>query len=114
MIKPLRLKQHDLQPHYYAKVKNADGSTPDITGATIYCTMRKGSDTPKIDRQTTGINITDGPKGDFEYRWQEEDTDTPGKYSIEFEINPPAGGKFTIPAKKNSAIVLIGESEDAQ
>jgi hypothetical protein len=115
MIKPLRLKKNDLQPYYYGKVANADGSSPDLTGAEIYCTMKKaGGATPKIDRQTTGVIITDGLKAEFEYRWQAGDTDTPGKYSIEFEIDPPAGGKFTIPVRQDAAIVLITESEDDQ
>lgn len=113
MAKPVELKKNDLQPYYYGEVKSSSGAAVNITGATIYCTMRAGSATPKINRQTTGITITDGPNGLFEYHWQAGETDTTGKYNIEFEINPVAGGKFTVPKRPDDAIVLILEALDA-
>jgi len=111
-IKILHLKQHDLQPYYYAEAKDSDGNAITITGATIYCTMKAMSGAIKINRQTTGVTITDGANGQFEYRWQSGDTDTVGRYKIEFEINPASGGKFTLPVDEQ-AVVHIHEALDA-
>jgi len=109
------IKKNDLEPYYYAQVKDADGNVVNITGATIYCTManaRTGS--RKINRQTTGINLSTPVSGEFEYQWQSGDTDSVGKYYIEFEINPASGGKFTLPSKpEDRAEVHVIESLDA-
>lgn len=117
-VKALYLKVNDLQPYYYAQVKDSNGSVVSLAGATIRCTMRLiNSSTLKINRQTTGINVTDAANGMFEYRWQVGDTDTIGKYYIEFEISPVAGGKFTVPSGVNNlkhAEVNVVDSLDAQ
>ena len=111
--KKLYLKKNDLQPYYYAKVKDSDGAAISLVGATIYCTMKLLSGAIKINRQTAGVNITDESAGEFEYQWQSGDTDTAGVYAIEFEINPAAGGKFTVPVDSDDkAIVVIRDSLD--
>ncbi len=114
-IEALKLVKNDLQPYYRVKVQKSDGTAIDLTGATIYCTMKpKGGTTLKINRQTTGIVITDAANGEFEYRWQAGDTDTTGLYHIEFEINPGSGGKFTVPnPKEGPAEVAIVDSLDS-
>jgi len=113
-IEAIYIKQNDLQPYYYAQVKDADNAVVIITGATIYCTMKNArTGVLKIDRQNTGITISDATNGKFHYAWQSGDTDTVGKYYIEFEINPGSGGKFTVPAKPGDmAEVYITESLD--
>jgi len=114
-IEPLYIKQNDLQPYYYAQVKDADGAVVAITGATIYCTMKDAkAGTLKINRQTTGITISDGTNGKFHYAWQSGDTNAVGKHYIEFEINPTSGGKFTLPAQpEDKAEVYVTQSLDA-
>lgn len=113
-IETVYVKKNDLQPYYYAQVKDADGDIVDIDGATIYCTMKNAkTGALKIDRQTTGISITPATTGKFQYAWQSGDTDSVGKYYIEFEINPSSGGKFTVPAQpEDKAEVHITESLD--
>jgi len=115
MIEEFYIKKNDLQPDYHAQIKDGDGMVVEITGATIRCTMQNArTGALKIDRQDTGINISDGINGKFEYQWQSGDTDTPGKYYIEFEITPTAGGKFTVPASyEDRAVVIVLESLDA-
>ena len=113
MIKPLEVKKNDLQPYYFLRVEDKDGAI-DLTGATIYCTMANAkTGTVKISRQTAGIVLLDqiANKGEAYYAWQSGDTNTVGKYFIEFEVNPPSGGKFTVPADY-SAEVNIKESLD--
>ena len=113
-INTLYLKKNDLQPFYYAQIKDSAGTVVSISGATIYCTMKGASTgTIKINRQTTGINITEGTNGKFEYRWQVGDTDTIGIYAIEFEVVPLVGGKYTVPTSKK-ALVVIEESLDTE
>jgi hypothetical protein len=112
VIKKLIIKTNDLQPYYYAQVKDAAGAVVDITGVTIVATMRTFDGTVKINRQSTGITISDAANGKFQYEWQSGETDTAGKYYIEFEISPSAGGKFTVPAD-NGAVVEIVDDLDA-
>jgi hypothetical protein len=111
-VDPVYIKKNDLQPYYYARILDPNDVAVDITNATIYVTMKNISNgTLKINRQTTGLNITDGTNAEFEYRWQLGDTSVAGQYSIEFEVNPLAGGKFTVPASK-AAIVNVIDSLD--
>lgn len=118
LAEPFHITVNDLGDKYLAQVENADGTRLDITSAAIVCTMKAinvGSGAPKIDRQDTGITITDAENGEFEYAWEEGDTDTPGTYKIEFEIAPNVGGKFTIPNPRyGQAIVVIHDSQDAE
>jgi hypothetical protein len=103
---PLYLKRNDLQPYYYAQIKDQDGNPVNIVGAAIVCTMKSHGGTLKINRQSQGIVITDGANGKFEYRWQAGDTDAAEKYYIEFEVTPEAGGKFTVPARDRAAVII--------
>ncbi len=91
---------------------DAAGNPVNLSGATIYCTMKASDGTLKIDRQTSGVVITNAANGEFEYRWQAGDTDTVGLYYIEFEINPQSGGKFTVPVKEKAKVIIV-ESEDS-
>lgn len=115
MTDPLYIKQNDLQPLYYAQVKDANGDVIDITGATIRVTLKDADDNSlKVNRGTTGITLEDEANGKFSYTWQAGDTDTAGKFYIEFEITPSAGGKFTVPADPDEiAVVYIEPDFDA-
>jgi hypothetical protein len=111
-VDPLYIKKNDLQPYYYVQIIDPTEAVIDITNATIYCTLKNVSTgTLKINRQTAGIYVSDAVNGKFEYRWQLGDTSVAGQYSIEFEVNPLAGGKFTVPAYK-AAIVNVIDSLD--
>ena len=102
MIKTFYLTQFDLQPYYPVQVLSSDNNAYNLNGVTIVCTMKtKKGNTVKINRQSTGINISDAANGKFEYRWRNVDVDTTGEYYIEFEITPASGGKFTVPNPKD-------------
>jgi hypothetical protein len=107
---PFYITQHDLQPYYKAQAKDTDGAI-DLTGATIYCTMKtQDGVTTKISRQMAGITIDPDQttnKGNFRYEWQGTDTDAVANYFIEFEINPATGGKFTLPQSPDIAEVKV-------
>ena len=100
------LKADDLQPYYRVKIEDSAGDAVSLAGATIYCTMTTTSGTVKINHQTVGITITDDVGGEFEYRWQTDDTDTADFYVIEFEINPSAGGLFTLPTGRIAEVTI--------
>ena len=123
-ISPFYVVKNDLQPVFPAQVKDSAGNAVNLTGATIYCTMKtKGGSAVKINRQTTGISITDAVNGKFEYQWQAGDTDTACSkdtkgeyipYLIEFEVNPASGGKYTVPnPTQGEAQVIVADSLDA-
>ena len=113
VLKDFYIKKNDLQPYYYAQVKDAAGAVVDITGATVRVTLKlAGASTLKIDRATTGITVTDAANGKFQYAWQFGDTNTAGTYHIEFEISPVGTGKFTVPAN-GVARVIVNDSLDA-
>lgn len=100
IIETTYLIKNDLQPYYRVKIENLDGTSPasSLSGASIYFTMKNMiDDTVKINRNSSNVYIIDNIKWIFEYRWYGTDTDTPGLYFVEFEINPISGGKFTIP-----------------
>lgn len=114
-IKTLYLTKNDEGPVYSVVHEDTEGNVQDLTSATIVCSMKNTDDgTLKIDRQSAGITITDAVSGAFEYAWQTGDTNTVGKYQIEFEVTPLSGGKFTIPnPTQGKAIVEIQDSMDA-
>lgn len=110
----LYLKKNDMQPYYYAQAKDSSGNPINLDGATILCSMGPAAGgTLKINRSGSGITIDNEASGLFHYAWQSGDTNATGKYYIEFEINPAAGGKFTIPAISKDACVVISDSLDA-
>ena len=113
-IETFYIKQNDKQPYYPIVVKDSDKNVVVITGATIRVTLKNvRTGTLKIDRQTAGVTITDGANGEAEYRWQTNDTDTVGKYHIEFEIDD-GSGKFTLPVDPSDvAEVFVVKSLDA-
>jgi len=112
MIKPLHIKQHDLQPVYPFGVRDSKGNPVPCTGATATFTMvNESTNAVVINRQP--ITWTDEANGDGEYRWQAGDTDTPGTYRVEIAVVPQTGGKFTIPAN-GVAYVIIEADLDKQ
>lgn len=105
-----KLYRYDLQPYIKVQVKDASGDPVDLSGATIKASMKSLEDgSIKFQERITGVTITDAANGRFEYRWQSGDTDTTGKFKMEFEITPASGGKFTLPKAGDSLIVEIKE-----
>ena len=125
-VKPFKLKRNDTSPEYPFQFDQADGTALDITGKTIRCTMKKwdpatatyASGTPKINRNSTDISITDGVAGQGHYAWNggSGDTDTSGIYHIEFEVDLGVGKKATLPrdiTDDGPAVVDITDDLDA-
>jgi len=98
MIKTFYITQHDLQPYYPVQVKSTSNSPVDLTDSTIRCIMKVQKGTSIIiNRESTGVYVSDAINGKFEYKWLQGQTGTTGQFYIEFEVTPLSGGKFTVP-----------------
>lgn len=56
------------------------------------------SSSTKVDDDTSGnVSVTDASNGKVKYEWQSGDTDTPGIFYAEWEVELGSGGKETFP-----------------
>lgn len=79
-----QIKKGDTSPAIEATVTDQDGDPVDLTGATIYFRMQDISTHDTLfDKEAS---IVDATEGMVEYNWQSGDTDTPGMYYAEFQI----------------------------
>ena len=100
------MRRNDMQPYYYAKVLDADGNAINLTGASIVATMvNEDTKVAKFTNQACTLNA-DPTTGKFYYAWGANDTDTVGKFDIEFQVTPASGGKFTVPPKGKARVVI--------
>jgi hypothetical protein len=109
------IKQNDRQPYYFFQFLDSAKVPVSILGSTIVCTM-KNIDTGTVKINRSACVIDDGPDGKGHYEWGTTDTDTIGRYYIEFEVTPAAGPtkKYTRPADpEESAEVEIIAQLDA-
>ena len=94
------IKRNDRRPYLEAQFFQPDGVTPlNITAALgIQMVMRlkgtKINDAPKIKAPCLVINALEGK---VQYRWEDGDTDTPGMFEYEFEIEWVGGELQTLP-----------------
>jgi hypothetical protein len=107
----LYMKEGDLQPYYYAAIVDSDEDPVDLTGASVYFTMKDASGSVKVSLQAA--TVTDASNGYVEYRWQSGDTATAGRYYVEFKVVPLSGGPYRVPADPRArAVVIITEPLD--
>lgn len=117
--KILKLKRHDTMP--YAKMrlveKNVDSPgqevAVDVSSSTITFNMVTDDDARILKVDSGACVITDGPNGQFEYRWDAADTDTDGDYLGEAQIVFPSGGKLTVPGDDSFKIRIFKDYNDA-
>lgn len=75
-----------------------DGSTDDLTGATVAFTLWPvGSDTPTVDENTANVTVTSAADGQVEYALQTGDLDAVGDYYYEWEVTLSSGEVRTYP-----------------
>lgn len=94
------IKRNDTSPAIEYQLQDADGNAVDITGYTDvrYLMTPSGSDTLTVDDDTAGnVSVTDASAGKVKYEWQAADTDTPGYYEAEWEVEYSDGTKETFP-----------------
>ena len=88
-------------------LKDAAGNAIDLTAATVRFHMKKISQTTvKVDGSAT---VLDDDAGRVRYAWQTGDTDTPGTFQVEFEVEYSTGEIETFPNDGFLAIEIIDD-----
>jgi len=101
------MKQNDTLPAITAQLVDADGSIPDLTGATVKFIMRLTSGgAAKVDTSATIVTAT---TGDVKYSWVAADTDTVGDYEGEFEVTFSGGAIQTYPNSRYFSIKVVDD-----
>jgi hypothetical protein len=92
------IKEGDLDPPLKVTCVDEDGEVIPLTAAIAvkFFLINPGDDAPKIDGAVADI-LTPVADGKVEYVWASGDTDTPGDYDAEFEIEWSSGKKTTFP-----------------
>lgn len=104
------IHENDLRPRIRVTATDSDGNPIDLTGAIgVRFNMARLSDgTNKIDAAAGFIDPRSG--GVMEYAWVAGDTDEPGSYRAEFEVEWSAGTTETFP---NAGALLIRVEAEA-
>lgn len=101
------IKQNDTLPKLGAILQDEDKEPVDITGATVRFHMSPyNKDEVLIDEEA---EIIDATEGKVAYQWQTGDTETPGRYRGEFEINFLSNGKQTHPNCGKDIEIIISK-----
>lgn len=96
------IKKGDTNPALKARLKDVNGRNVDITGSNVDFHMRpEGENEKKIQAVAT---ITNAQNGEVEYDWEVGDTDDPGRYEAEFQVNYSNGDVETFP---NDGYIII-------
>jgi hypothetical protein len=112
---PFTIKEHDTRPTYIATLKDAFGTGGEApinlsAASQVRFIMRLADfsgDTPaKVNAPMT---ITDAANGIVTYPWATGDTDTPGTYSVEFEIRWADGTVQTVPEGDYLQVVVVDD-----
>lgn len=101
------MKRNDLMPVADALLRMADGSIPNLSGASIRFIARyQGSSIVKIDGAAT---ITNEPTAAVEYAFVAGDTDTAGNFDVEWEVTFGNGKPQTFPTRGYDLLVIGGD-----
>lgn len=99
------IKQYDRRPNLIARLKNADGTPLNLTGASSVKFIMKKDNTVVINKVDCSISATPAD-GTVTYEWQVNDTDTLGTYKAEFEITWATGITQTLPEDDYIKIIV--------
>lgn len=105
------MKAHDLLPTIEADLGYADGSQPDLAGATVRFIMRKSGDpAPKVNAPAA---VVDPVVGTVRYDWLPADVDTVGEYIAEWEVHRADGKPQTFPTGSYHSISILADLNEA-
>lgn len=101
------IKSDDQLPEIQAVLKDDNDSIVNLSGATVRFIMTSKTDgSVKVDKPATVVTAAAGL---VKYSWAATDTDTPGKYNGEFEVEFGDGRLETFPNDKNLLIVVFAD-----
>lgn len=102
------IKQNDTRPTMSATLIDANGSSVDLTGATVSLKMRKSGETSAVSLAGTASVVT-ADKGKVQYVWAAADTATVGSYEGEFEVTFSGGAIQTFPNDRYIDIEIVDD-----
>lgn len=90
------IKQNDRLRPLVRTLRNSDGSVIDLSSATsvAFRMVPLGGTTPKVAGSAA---ITDAEAGEVTYQWAAGDTDTPGTYRAEYQVEFSGITPLTVP-----------------
>lgn len=94
------IKQNDTSPRLETVLLDGDGTPIDLTAAMSVKLSMRACEHPKtvaLNKVAASYNATTA--GEVWYQWQAADTDTVGKYEIEWTVEFPGGIILTVPSK---------------
>lgn len=78
------IKEGDLSPALDVQLVDQNNDPIDLTNASVTFVMKEvRDDAPAVESAAT---IVDAATGDVKYEWSDGDTDDPGIYEAEFEV----------------------------
>jgi hypothetical protein len=105
---PFYIKQNDRLQALVRTFKNSDNSAIDLTLATsvTFRMIPLNSSVPKVNAAAT---VTDAAAGEVTYQWAAGDTDTPGTYRAEYQVEFAGVTPLTVPTKSDFYIYVEPE-----
>lgn len=97
------IKTGALEPAWTGTLERSDGTSVDLTGATVYFRMADSTGSVVID---TEADVLDASAGTVQHEWVDGETDTEGRYSVEIHVID-SDGKPRIFPDKGVALVNI-------
>jgi hypothetical protein len=101
------IRQNDTAPALTTFITDQNGSTLDLTGASVKFIMR--SPTAIAPQVSATATITAPTAGQVQYNWLAADTAVPGLYQAVFRVTLASGGTYTYP---NDGYLDIWVEED--
>lgn len=96
----IHMKEGDERPPVEAQLLDANGDAIDLSGSSVQEVRFLMED------DSTNETIVDAPAvidnastGEVVYRWQDGDTDTPGKFESEFRVVFSSDNELTVPTR---------------
>lgn len=103
------IKQGNTERPFRVQLTDSQDDPVDVTGAAITFKMKRfGEDGIVV---SGSVDIVDAPEGIVEYDWQEGDTDEPGKFAAEWDVDYEVDGVETFP---NGGINVVRIFENVQ
>jgi len=101
---PFTIKQNDTSPAFQASLKDANGASVNLTGATVAFRMLASDNTLKVNYQ---MSVTDASAGSVTYNWQSGDTNTVGNYTCDIKVTYSDGSLETFPNNEYLTVTVI-------
>lgn len=104
-MKTFKIKQNDSKPFLSVTVTQ-DGSAVDLTDVSVVKFYMITADNQRTQAVSGTGAVSNASGGVIKYEWAAGDTDTPGEYWAEFELEWDTGEKQTIPEDDGLKVII--------